>query len=67
MGQDGQVRQGTAADMTPAEKPAPDTNPADTFARIQTEDMASEVRVLWCEIGVMAFMVLLVVIYLIVA
>ena len=67
MGQDGQVRQGTAADMTPAEKPAPDTMPADTFVRMQAEDMANEVRVLWSEIGVMAFLALLVAIYVIVA
>lgn len=48
--------------MTP-----PDVSPPDgTFERMQSEDMANEVRVLWSEVGVCALLALLVAIYLIV-
>ena len=48
--------------MTP-----PDVSPPDgTFERMQSEDMANEVRVLWIEVGVCALLALLVAIYLIV-
>jgi hypothetical protein len=58
MGQDDQVGQGEAADMT---------LPESAFDRMQAEDTANEVRILWSEIGVGALLVLLVAIYLIVA
>ena len=46
----------------------PETTPATgSFARMQAEDTANEVRILWSEIGIMAFLALLVAIYFIVA
>ncbi len=48
--------------MTP-----PDETPISGFAKMQAEDMANESRILWSEIGVMAFLALLVAIYLVVA
>ncbi len=65
MGQDGEVGQGKAADVTPPDT-APDTPPDDAFTKLQSEDIANEVRILWSEIGIMAFLALLVAIYLIV-
>jgi hypothetical protein len=62
MGQDDEVGQGPAADMMP-----PDPTPASRFARMQEEDKANEVRVLWSEVAVMALLALLVAIYLVVA
>ena len=63
MGQDGQVGQGETTDMT-----RPDASPpGGAFEKMQAKDMANEVRVLWCEIGVMAFLVLLVAMSVIVA
>lgn len=62
MGQDDQVGQGEAPDVTP-----PDASPPDgTFEKMQAEDMANEVRILWSEVGVCALLALLVAIYLIV-
>lgn len=43
------------------------TLPESAFDRMQAEDTANEVRILWSEIGVGALLVLLVAIYLIVA
>jgi len=45
----------------------PDPTPASRFARMQAEDKANESRVLWSEVAVMAFLALLVAIYLVVA
>jgi hypothetical protein len=62
MGQDGKVGQGEAADMTGPEAPPPRR----TFDRLQAEDMANEVRILWSEIAVCAVLALMVAVYLIV-
>ncbi len=53
--------------MMPPDTTKPDTTPADAFDKLQSEDKANEVRILWSEIGIIAFLALLVAIYLIVA
>ena len=58
--------------MMPPDTTKPDTTPTDTtladaFDKLQSEDTANEVRILWSEIGIIAFLALLVAIYLIVA
>jgi hypothetical protein len=53
--------------MTPPNETASDSTQASGFAKMQAEDMANESRILWSEIGVMAFLALLVAIYLVVA
>lgn len=52
--------------MTPPDTTTPEPTPADAFDKLQSEDMANEVRILWSEIGIMAFLALLVAIYFIV-
>jgi|GEM_PF-3307906 len=49
--------------MTPADA----SPPVRTFDKLQAEDMANEVRILWSEVGVCALLALLVAVYLIVA
>ena len=62
MGQDGQVGQGETTDMT-----RPDASPpGGAFEKMQAEDMANEVRILWSEIGICALLALLATSYLIV-
>ena len=58
MGQDDQVRQGADPDLT---------GPADPFERMQAEDLANEVRVLWSEVAVIAVLALLAAVWAIVA
>ncbi|MEI7872880.1 MAG: hypothetical protein WCK95_12195 [Alphaproteobacteria bacterium] len=56
----------TPKDTMPTDTTPTDTMPADAFDKLQSEDMANEVRILWSEIGIMAFLALLVAIYFIV-
>lgn len=62
MGQDGQIGQSEAADMTPDDASSSER----TFDKLQADDMANEVRILWSEVGVCALLALLVAVYLIV-
>ncbi len=48
--------------MTPADASSPER----TFDKLQADDMANEVRILWSEVGVCALLALLVAVYLIV-
>jgi hypothetical protein len=54
--------------MTPPDLGTPDEPPAASgYERMQAEDMANEVRILWSEIGIIALLALLVASYLIIA
>ena len=53
--------------MTPPDPTPPEPTSADAFDKLQSEDTANEVRILWSEIGILALLALLVAIYLIVA
>ncbi len=46
--------------------PAGTSSSERTFAKLQADDMANEVRILWSEVGVCALLALLVAVYLIV-
>ena len=53
--------------MTPPDPGTPDEPPAASgYERMLAEDTANEVRILWSEIGIVAFIALLVAIYFIV-
>ena len=56
MGQDGQIGKGAAADMTKT-----------AFESLRAKDARNEVRILWGEIAVSAFLALLVAAYLMIA
>ncbi len=63
MGQDGQVGKSETADVTPAHvSPA-----ATTFESLLARDARNERRILWSEVGVAAFMALLIVVFMLVA
>ncbi len=53
MGQDGQIGKGATADMTKT-----------AFESLRAKDARNEVRILWSEIGVIAFLDLLLAAYL---
>jgi hypothetical protein len=57
MGQDDQIRQGEAADVTPAES---------AFDRLQAQDIRRERRIFWSEVATVAFLGVVVVVYLMV-
>lgn len=57
MGKDDQIRQGETSDVTPAES---------GFDRMQAEDIGRERRIFWSEIATVAFLGVLVVVYLMV-
>jgi hypothetical protein len=58
MGQDDQVGQGEASDVTSAKR---------DFERLRAEDVGKERRIFWYELGVGALMAFLLFIYLIVS
>ena len=60
MGQDGQVGKSEAADVTPADV----TPAATTFESLLAKDARNERRILWSEVGVALFMVLLIFVFL---
>lgn len=57
MGQDDEVGKGEDLAMTSGEK--------DEYQKLLDEDMATESRLLWSEIGILAFITLLIAAYLI--
>jgi hypothetical protein len=57
MGQDDEVGKGENPEMTPAGK--------DDYQKLLDQDLATESRLLWSEIGILAFITLLIVAYLI--
>jgi hypothetical protein len=57
MGQDDEVGKGENPEMTSAEK--------DDYQKLLDQDLATESRLLWSEIGILAFITLLIVVYLI--
>ena len=57
MGQDDQIRQGEAADVTP---------PDSAFDKLQSADIRRERRILWSEVALIAFLAVLVAGYLMV-
>jgi hypothetical protein len=56
MGQDDEVGKGENPEMTSAGK--------DDYQKLLDEDLATESRLLWSEIGILAFITLLIVAYL---
>jgi len=56
MGQDGQIRQGENPEVTPPDDPA---------RKLLEQDIETESRLVWSEIGIIAFVTLLVSSYLI--